>query len=33
MLKVLSHRTYRHLFAEQVLALIGIGLASVAPGL
>ena len=33
MLDILSHRTYRHLFAAQVIALIGTGLASVALGL
>jgi MFS family permease len=33
MLKILSHRTYRHLFAAQVIALIGTGLATVALGL
>ncbi len=33
MLKVLSNRTYRHLFAAQVIALIGTGLATVALGL
>ncbi len=33
MLNVLSQRTYRHLFAAQVIALIGTGLATVALGL
>lgn len=33
MLKVLSNRTYRHLFGAQVIALIGTGLATVALGL
>ena len=33
MLRVLSDRTYRHLFAAQVIALIGTGLATVALGL
>ena len=33
MLKVLANRTYRHLFAAQVIALIGTGLATVALGL
>jgi len=33
MLGVLSNRTYRHLFAAQVIALIGTGLATVALGL
>ena len=33
MLDVLSHRTYRHLFLAQVIALIGTGLATVALGL
>ena len=33
MLEILSHRTYRHLFAAQVIALIGTGLATVALGL
>lgn len=33
MLSVLSNRTYRHLFAAQVIALIGTGLATVALGL
>ncbi|MGV3726430.1 MFS transporter [Hydrogenophaga sp.] len=33
MLNVLSNRTYRHLFAAQVIALIGTGLATVALGL
>ncbi|MBD1547376.1 MFS transporter [Roseibium aggregatum] len=33
MLAVLAHRTYRHLFAAQVIALIGTGLATVALGL
>ncbi|QHE89132.1 MFS transporter [Hydrogenophaga sp. BPS33] len=33
MLNILSHRTYRHLFAAQVIALIGTGLATVALGL
>lgn len=33
MLDILSHRTYRHLFAAQVIALIGTGLATVALGL
>ena len=33
MLKTLSNRTYRHLFAAQVIALIGTGLATVALGL
>lgn len=33
MLNVLSNRTYRHLFAAQVVALIGTGLATVALGL
>ena len=33
MLHILSNRTYRHLFAAQVIALIGTGLATVALGL
>ncbi|MEY8843239.1 MFS transporter [Cribrihabitans sp. XS_ASV171] len=33
MLEILSDRTYRHLFAAQVVALLGTGLASVALGL
>lgn len=33
MLRVLTHRTYRHLFAAQVIALVGTGLATVALGL
>lgn len=33
MLKILSNRTYRHLFAAQIVALIGTGLATVALGL
>lgn len=33
MLKVLAHRTYRHLFLAQVIALVGTGLATVALGL
>lgn len=33
MLAVLRHRTYRHLFAAQVIALVGTGLATVALGL
>ena len=33
MLSVLSNRTYRHLFAAQVIALIGTGLLTVALGL
>jgi H+ antiporter protein len=33
MLKILSNRTYRHLFLAQVIALIGTGLATVALGL
>src|SRR3954449_5770853 len=33
MLSVLAHRTYRHLFAAQVIALIGTGLMTVALGL
>ncbi len=33
MLSVLCNRTYRHLFAAQVIALIGTGLATVALGL
>ncbi|KQP40350.1 MFS transporter [Methylobacterium sp. Leaf106] len=33
MLSVLAHRTYRHLFAAQVVALIGTGLLTVALGL
>jgi H+ antiporter protein len=33
MLDILTHRTYRHLFAAQVIALIGTGLATVALGL
>lgn len=33
MLDVLSHRTYRHLFGAQVIALIGTGLTTVALGL
>jgi MFS family permease len=32
-LDILAHRTYRHLFAAQVIALIGTGLATVALGL
>ncbi|MHA7776103.1 MFS transporter [Roseibium sp. M-1] len=33
MLKILSNRTYRHLFGAQIIALIGTGLATVALGL
>lgn len=33
MLKVLANRTYRHLFAAQIIALVGTGLATVALGL
>ena len=33
MLSVLANRTYRHLFAAQVIALIGTGLMTVALGL
>lgn len=33
MLNVLAHRTYRHLFMAQVIALVGTGLATVALGL
>ncbi|NIM42347.1 MAG: MFS transporter [Hydrogenophaga sp.] len=33
MLDILRHRTYRHLFAAQVIALLGTGLATVALGL
>ncbi|WP_439586025.1 MFS transporter [Hydrogenophaga sp.] len=33
MLDILGHRTYRHLFAAQVIALIGTGLATIALGL
>ena len=33
MLSVLAHRTYRHLFLAQVIALVGTGLATVALGL
>ncbi len=33
MLEVLADRTYRHLFAAQVVALLGTGLATVALGL
>ncbi|GHD98508.1 major facilitator transporter [Defluviimonas sp. 20V17] len=33
MLGILRHRTYRHLFAAQVIALVGTGLATVALGL
>ncbi|MCK1789684.1 MFS transporter [Pseudomonas violetae] len=33
MLKILSNRTYRHLFLAQVIALVGTGLATVALGL
>ena len=33
MLSVLTHRTYRHLFAAQVISLLGSGLATVALGL
>lgn len=33
MLAILSNRTYRHLFAAQVIALIGTGLATIALGL
>ena len=33
MLDILANRTYRHLFAAQVIALIGTGLATVALGL
>ncbi len=33
MLSVLAHRTYRHLFMAQVIALVGTGLATVALGL
>ena len=33
MLEILAHSTYRHLFAAQVIALIGTGLATVALGL
>ena len=33
MLAILKHRTYRHLFLAQVIALVGTGLATVALGL
>ena len=33
MLSILANRTYRHLFAAQVIALLGTGLATVALGL
>ena len=33
MLQILAHRTYRHLFLAQVIALVGTGLATVALGL
>ena len=33
MLEVLSDRTYRHLFAAQIIALLGTGMATVALGL
>ena len=33
MLSILSNRTYRHLFAAQVIALVGTGLLTVALGL
>jgi hypothetical protein len=33
MLKTLRNPTFRHLFAAQILALLGTGLATVAPGL
>jgi hypothetical protein len=33
MLAILANRTYRHLFAAQVIALIGTGLMTVALGL
>ena len=33
MLKVLSNRTYRHLFTAQIIALVGTGLATIALGL
>ena len=33
MLGILAHRTYRHLFLAQVVALVGTGLATVALGL
>ena len=33
MLEVLANRTYRHLFAAQVIALVGTGLLTVALGL
>ena len=33
MLSVLTNRTYRHLLAAQVIALVGTGLATVALGL
>ncbi len=33
MLAVLRHRTYRHLFAAQVLSLVGTGLTTMALGL
>ena len=33
MLSIFANRTYRHLFAAQVIALIGTGLATVALGL
>jgi hypothetical protein len=33
MLAVLAHRTYRHLFGAQVIALVGTGLLTVALGL
>jgi MFS family permease len=33
MLKILTHRTYRHLFLAQVIALVGTGLATIALGL
>lgn len=33
MLGILKNRAYRHLFAAQVIALVGTGLMTVAPGL
>ena len=33
MLSLLAHRSYRHLFLAQVIALVGTGLATVALGL
>lgn len=33
MLTILANRTYRHLFAAQVIALVGTGLATIALGL